>query len=229
MGERNFFLSTDLPGAGDPSWDEELVDAPSEDKHLDELSEEEEEVSPRVKLVLVEATSALGLISLGQNRDYLVYPRPTTCLETLYSACDTSLCNLVHDHGVEDGLYHFGDIGVLGVPHSHAEVKTWTENEVILREGPRTLGRGEGNLNTTPRLLDGGACPSTSESSLGMTEGYTLFPPGEETCASLSLSSIDNSHASMMSHLSFHKSNIRLFSVSLLMSLSLAASLITMA
>ncbi|KAJ8423209.1 LOW QUALITY PROTEIN: hypothetical protein Cgig2_006762 [Carnegiea gigantea] len=62
-GEWPFLLSTDLPGAGSPSRGEELVDAPSEDEHLDELSEENEEVSP-------------------ENEDYLVCPRPTARLET---------------------------------------------------------------------------------------------------------------------------------------------------
>ncbi|KAJ8434209.1 hypothetical protein Cgig2_015698 [Carnegiea gigantea] len=38
-----------------------------------------------------------------------------------------------------------------------------------------------------------------------MAEGYTLSLPGEETWASLSLSSIDNCHTSII-----HKSNIRL-------------------
>ncbi|KAJ8429991.1 hypothetical protein Cgig2_033916 [Carnegiea gigantea] len=70
-----------------------------------------------------------------------------------------------------------------------------------------------GNLNTTPRSLDRGARPSTSESPLGVAEGYTLSPPDEETWASLSLSSTDNSHASMMSYLNFHRSNARLSSV----------------
>ncbi|KAJ8427498.1 LOW QUALITY PROTEIN: hypothetical protein Cgig2_028169 [Carnegiea gigantea] len=41
-----------------PSWDEELVYAPSEDKRLDDPSEEEEDVPPEMELVLVEATSA---------------------------------------------------------------------------------------------------------------------------------------------------------------------------
>jgi len=43
---------------------------------------QKEEVSPEVELVLVEATSALVLMSLGQNMDYLVYPWPTTRLGT---------------------------------------------------------------------------------------------------------------------------------------------------
>ncbi|KAJ8439688.1 LOW QUALITY PROTEIN: hypothetical protein Cgig2_010185 [Carnegiea gigantea] len=50
-GARPFLLSTDLHGANDLSGDEALVDAPSEDKLLDELSEEElEEVPPRLGL-----------------------------------------------------------------------------------------------------------------------------------------------------------------------------------
>ncbi|KAJ8441379.1 LOW QUALITY PROTEIN: hypothetical protein Cgig2_009087 [Carnegiea gigantea] len=56
--ERPFRLSTDLPGVEGHSWDKELIDAPSEDQCLNDLSEEEEEVSPEVELVLVEATSA---------------------------------------------------------------------------------------------------------------------------------------------------------------------------
>ncbi|KAJ8430451.1 hypothetical protein Cgig2_030107 [Carnegiea gigantea] len=55
-------------------------------------------------------------------------------------ACDTPLRNLIHDHGVEDRLHHLGGVGVLSVPRSHAKVKTRTEDEVILREGPQTLG-----------------------------------------------------------------------------------------
>ncbi|KAJ8447061.1 hypothetical protein Cgig2_025438 [Carnegiea gigantea] len=58
-GKRPFLLSTDLPGV------EELVDAPSKDECLDELSKEEEEVPPEVELVLVEATSALDFDELG--------------------------------------------------------------------------------------------------------------------------------------------------------------------
>ena len=55
-----------MPGAHDPSGDEELVDAPSEDELLNELSEEElEEASPEVELVLVEATSASSFEELG--------------------------------------------------------------------------------------------------------------------------------------------------------------------
>ncbi|KAJ8449182.1 LOW QUALITY PROTEIN: hypothetical protein Cgig2_027184 [Carnegiea gigantea] len=58
MGKWPFLLSIDLLEAGSPSWDEELVNAPSEDEPLDKLSEKEKEVSPEVELVLVEATSA---------------------------------------------------------------------------------------------------------------------------------------------------------------------------
>ncbi|KAJ8449183.1 hypothetical protein Cgig2_027185 [Carnegiea gigantea] len=126
-------------------------------------------------------------------------------------------------------LHHLERVRVLSVLRSHTKVETQTEDEVILREGPRVLGRGEGNLNTTPRSLDRGARPSVLKSPLGLAEGYTPSPPGEGTWASLSLSFRDNSHTSMMSHLSFRKSNIRLTPVSLLMSLSFAASLITMA
>ncbi|KAJ8447060.1 hypothetical protein Cgig2_025437 [Carnegiea gigantea] len=131
------------------------------------------------------------------------------------SARGTPLRNIVHDHGVKDRLHHLGGVGVLSVSRSHTKVEARTKDEV--------------NLNTTPRSLDKRAHPSTSKSPLGMAKGYTPSSPGEETWVSLSLSSIDNSHASMMSHLSFRKSNIRLSLVSLLMSLSFAASLITMA
>ena len=62
-----FFLSTDSPGARGPSWDKELVDAPSKGEHLDELSEEEEDVSLKVELVLVEATSAPDFDELGEE------------------------------------------------------------------------------------------------------------------------------------------------------------------
>ncbi|KAJ8451340.1 LOW QUALITY PROTEIN: hypothetical protein Cgig2_014112 [Carnegiea gigantea] len=64
-GKRPFLLSTDLPGAGVPLWDEERVDAPSKDEPLDELSEEDKEVSPEIELVLVEATSTPGFDELG--------------------------------------------------------------------------------------------------------------------------------------------------------------------
>ncbi|KAJ8444576.1 hypothetical protein Cgig2_013855 [Carnegiea gigantea] len=43
-----------------PSWDEELVDAPSENECLDDLSEEEEDIPPKEELVLVEVPSATG-------------------------------------------------------------------------------------------------------------------------------------------------------------------------
>ncbi|KAJ8429992.1 hypothetical protein Cgig2_033917 [Carnegiea gigantea] len=284
MGERSFLLSTHLPGAGDPSWDEKLVDAPSEDEHLDELSEEEEEVSPEVELVLVEATLApdlhlrtedtrgggilaarprgstwfkkrprvgnlfrfprlillgdarhrlainkgrevrelrmatlhletdqpLGTSPLDEEDDDIIYKYNKLCFEgsihsspastkseyngspygysssldtegaslkprapvgpledvrpadgfighkaraplSLYSmfsnqnskgpqcsccralrrdsARDIPLGNLVHNYGVEDRLHHFGDVGVLSVPRSHAEIETRTEDK----------------------------------------------------------------------------------------------------
>ena len=47
--------------------DDELVDAPSADEHLDELLEEEEEVSPEVQLVLVEATSTSVLATWSRT------------------------------------------------------------------------------------------------------------------------------------------------------------------
>ncbi|KAJ8445063.1 LOW QUALITY PROTEIN: hypothetical protein Cgig2_022583 [Carnegiea gigantea] len=74
-GKRPFLLSTDLAGVESPSWDEELIDAPSEDECLDELSEEEEEVPQRPPRPPV-------LMSMGQNKDYLTYPQLTTRLET---------------------------------------------------------------------------------------------------------------------------------------------------
>ncbi|KAJ8433879.1 hypothetical protein Cgig2_021262 [Carnegiea gigantea] len=61
IGARPLFLSTDLPGVEDPLWDEEFVDAPSEDDCLDDPSGEEEDVPIEEELVLVEATSAIGL------------------------------------------------------------------------------------------------------------------------------------------------------------------------
>ena len=54
-------------------------------------------------------------------------------------------------------------------------------------------------------------------------------PPRSHRRASLSLSLMNNNHASMTSHLSFRKSNIRLSPTSLLMSRNLSASLITTA
>ncbi|KAJ8440094.1 hypothetical protein Cgig2_025293 [Carnegiea gigantea] len=64
-----FLLSTDLPGADGPSGDEVLIDAPSEDELLDELSEEElDEAAPEVELELVEATSAFGLDEDGAEQ-----------------------------------------------------------------------------------------------------------------------------------------------------------------
>ncbi|KAJ8445591.1 hypothetical protein Cgig2_018532 [Carnegiea gigantea] len=99
-------------------------------------------------------------------------------------------------------------------------LRHYSEFECRIRKGHKRRVQGEGNLNTTPYSLNRGACPSASESPLSVAEGYTASPPGEETWASWSLSSIDNSHASMTSHL---RSNIRLSSVFLLMSLSFAA------
>ncbi|KAJ8428640.1 hypothetical protein Cgig2_017139 [Carnegiea gigantea] len=75
--------------------------------------------------------TSIGLLEDG--------PHQVLCQD---SAHDTPLRNLIHDHGVEDRLHHLGDVRVLSIPRSHAKVKTQTEDEVILREGPRTLGRG---------------------------------------------------------------------------------------
>jgi len=58
------------------------------------------------------------------------------------SARDTSLRNLIYDHGIEDRLHHLGAVGVLSVSRSHAKLEPRTEDEVILTEEPRTLGRG---------------------------------------------------------------------------------------
>ncbi|KAJ8428870.1 hypothetical protein Cgig2_010812 [Carnegiea gigantea] len=80
-GEWPFLLSTDLPRAEGPSWDAELVDAPSEDEYLNELSEEEEEVSPEVELVLVEATSAPSFDELGPSTWGLANPSGTSSLD----------------------------------------------------------------------------------------------------------------------------------------------------
>ncbi|KAJ8423977.1 hypothetical protein Cgig2_008752 [Carnegiea gigantea] len=165
------------------------------------------------------------LKSKNLEGDFLIVDMPTACNVILGrpilhkglhqalrrdSARDTPLHNLVHDHCVEDRLHHLGDVRVLSVLCSRTKVETRTEDEVILRDGPRALGRE-------------GSPPSASKSPLGMAEGHTSSPPGEDIWVSLSLSSVDNSHASMISHLSFRKFNIRLSSVSLLMSLNFVA------
>ena len=67
------------------------------------------------------------------------------------------------------------------------------------------------------------------EVTTGHGQGLYIVSTRRGTWASLSLSSIDSSHTSMISHLSSHKSNIRLPLVSLLTSVSSIASLITMA
>ncbi|KAJ8423698.1 LOW QUALITY PROTEIN: hypothetical protein Cgig2_003382 [Carnegiea gigantea] len=81
-------LKYDLPEAGGPSRDEELVDAPSEDKQLDELSEEEEEVSLEVELVLVEATSAPGFDELGAERGLPCVPSTNSSSGDLMQGVD---------------------------------------------------------------------------------------------------------------------------------------------
>ncbi|KAJ8439393.1 hypothetical protein Cgig2_021807 [Carnegiea gigantea] len=63
-GKWFFLLRTDLPQEEDTSCEVELVDAPFEYECLDEPSEDEEDVPPEVKLVLVEATSASGFDEL---------------------------------------------------------------------------------------------------------------------------------------------------------------------
>ena len=66
---RSFCLSTNLPEAGDSSEELELVDVPSEDKLLDELSVEElDEATPKVELELVKATSATVLDGDGAEQ-----------------------------------------------------------------------------------------------------------------------------------------------------------------
>ncbi|KAJ8441090.1 LOW QUALITY PROTEIN: hypothetical protein Cgig2_000351 [Carnegiea gigantea] len=62
--ERPFLLSTDFPEVEGPSCNEELVDALSEDECLNDLSEVEEDVPPKVELVIVEATWAPGFNEL---------------------------------------------------------------------------------------------------------------------------------------------------------------------
>ncbi|KAJ8422452.1 hypothetical protein Cgig2_002966 [Carnegiea gigantea] len=56
--------------------------------------------------------------------------------------CCRAHISVVHNHGIEDRLHHLGNVGVLSVPCSHGKVETRTEYEVILREGPQTLGQG---------------------------------------------------------------------------------------
>ncbi|KAJ8429184.1 hypothetical protein Cgig2_028757 [Carnegiea gigantea] len=51
-----------------PLWDEGLVDAPSEDECLDDPSEEEEEVSLKEELVLVDAASATDFGEIGAEK-----------------------------------------------------------------------------------------------------------------------------------------------------------------
>jgi len=51
-----------------PLWNDELVHTPSEDERLDNLPEEKEDVSPKDKLVLVEAASATSFGELGAER-----------------------------------------------------------------------------------------------------------------------------------------------------------------
>ncbi|KAJ8433170.1 LOW QUALITY PROTEIN: hypothetical protein Cgig2_023814 [Carnegiea gigantea] len=70
-------LSTNLPGVEGSSRDEELVDAPSEDECLDDLSEEQEDVPLKEELVLRPFLPP-ALKNLGRNKDYLEHPRPAT-------------------------------------------------------------------------------------------------------------------------------------------------------
>ncbi|KAJ8429887.1 LOW QUALITY PROTEIN: hypothetical protein Cgig2_014167 [Carnegiea gigantea] len=226
--EQPFLLNTDLPEVKGPSWDEELVDAPSEDECLDELSEEEEEeVSPEVELVLVEATSA-----------------PDLHLRTEDARGGGVLTARLRGSAWFKTRHHVGNL--FGFPtlilswnaRNHPAVnKGWETRELQMLALHLGAGQpfrngdvqGKGNLHCTPCSLDRGVCSSASKPPLGMIKGYTLSLPGGETWPSLSLSLIDNSHASMMPYLSFYKSNTRLSTVSLLMSLSFAALLITRA
>ncbi|KAJ8423819.1 hypothetical protein Cgig2_017382 [Carnegiea gigantea] len=87
-GERPFLLSTDLPGAGGPSRNEELVNTPFEDEHVDELSEEEEEVCPKVELVLVEATLTPGFDEVGAERGLPCVPSANSSSRDLMRRVD---------------------------------------------------------------------------------------------------------------------------------------------
>ncbi|KAJ8442956.1 hypothetical protein Cgig2_019529 [Carnegiea gigantea] len=203
-------------------------------------------------------------------------------MQLLYSPHNTPLCNLVHDHGVEDRLHHLEDIGVLCIPCSHAKVETRIEDKGRKQAGIHYPSRGiyqpvhhrhvalmsrnpihENNKNkmisnkgeelSTPGRKGGSVLLSTFviihtprkgtykgrgililllatqkgdaslslEVTTGRGRGLYTVSTRRETLASLSLSSIDNSHASMMSHLGSPKSNIRLSSVSLLIALAL--------
>jgi len=50
---------------GGPSWDEELVDAPSKDECLDDPSKVKEDVPSEEELILVEATLTTRFGELG--------------------------------------------------------------------------------------------------------------------------------------------------------------------
>ncbi|KAJ8424932.1 LOW QUALITY PROTEIN: hypothetical protein Cgig2_027945 [Carnegiea gigantea] len=66
--EQPFLLSTNFPRVEDTLWEEELIEAPSEDECLHDLSEEEGDVPLDIELILVEATSTLGLDELGAEQ-----------------------------------------------------------------------------------------------------------------------------------------------------------------
>ena len=53
-----------------PSWDEELIDAPSKDECLDDPSKVEEDVPSEEELVLVKATSTAGFGELGVEQGF---------------------------------------------------------------------------------------------------------------------------------------------------------------
>ncbi|KAJ8434799.1 hypothetical protein Cgig2_033749 [Carnegiea gigantea] len=122
-GERPFLLSTNLPGVEGPSWDEELVDAPSEDECLDNLSEVEKEVHPEVELVVAEATSAPGFDELGAEQGLPCVPLANNSSGDLMQGADlvfAILCTwksviqsaMVISHGYETSA---SELRVLGV------------------------------------------------------------------------------------------------------------------
>ncbi|KAJ8424279.1 hypothetical protein Cgig2_011180 [Carnegiea gigantea] len=65
IGELPLFLRTEIPEMEGPSWDDKLVDAPSEDERFDNSSEEEKDVSSKEELELVEPALAIGFEELG--------------------------------------------------------------------------------------------------------------------------------------------------------------------
>ncbi|KAJ8425914.1 LOW QUALITY PROTEIN: hypothetical protein Cgig2_033855 [Carnegiea gigantea] len=109
-GERPCLLSTDFPKVEGPSWDEEFVDALSEDECLDDLSEEEEEVLPEIELVLVEATSAPGFDELGEEQGLPCMPLANNSFGDLTRGVDLSA--MVISHGCETSTSGLRMLGV---------------------------------------------------------------------------------------------------------------------